>query len=121
MIVQTPPPAIEPPENAIDAAPATGAKAGAPQPLTEAAGTAATFIAPGAVGSRSVNATPLIACVPFGLLSWIVTVEIAPVPIVPGLNDLATTGGASVASTAFAVLPVNALGVVAVTAVEVLL
>ena len=119
--MQTPPPASVPPENATDAALATGAKVGAPQPLSVGAGTAATFIAPGAVGSVSVNATPLMACVPFGLLIWIVTVETAPTPIVLGLNDLATTGGASVASTALAVLPVSALGPVAVTAVEVLL
>ena len=116
LTVHKPPPAIVPFENATETAFATGAKVGAPQPLTDALGTAATFIAPGAVGSTSVNATPLIACVPFAFEIVIVTVEVLPVPMVDGLKVLLTTGGASVESTAVVVLPVSALGPVALTA-----
>ena len=116
MIVHRPPPAIVPFENATETAAATGANVGAPQPLTDALGTAATFIAPGAVGSTSVNAMPLIACVPFGFEIVIVTVDMLPVPMVDGLNALLTTGGASVEIVAVVVLPVSALGPVALTA-----
>ena len=116
LIVHTPPPGIVPFENAAETAFASGTKVGAPQPLTDALGTAATFIAPGAVGSTSVNATPLIVWLPFGFEIVIVTVEVLPVPMVDGLKALAATGGASVAIVAVVVLPVNALGPVAVTA-----
>ena len=55
--VQAPPPAIVPPEKLTEPAPAAGAKVGAPQPETDAAGAAATTIAPGEVGKTSLNAT----------------------------------------------------------------
>ena len=45
-----------------------------------------------------------------------VTVEVLPAPMVVGLNALPITGGAKVAMTAVAVLPVSALGPVALTA-----
>ena len=116
MIVHSPPPATVPLENAADTALATGAKVGAPQPLTDALGTAATFIAPGVVGSTSVSARPVIVWLPFGFETVIVTVDVLPVPMVVGLKALATTGGASVERTAVALLPVSALGPVALTA-----
>ena len=116
LMVHRPPPAMVPFENAAETAFAGGAKVGAPQPLTETLGTAATLIAPGAVGSTSVNATPLIVWLPFGFEIVIVTVEVLPVPMVDGLKALAATGGASVAIVAVVVLPVNALGPLAVTA-----
>ena len=115
MIVHRPPPGIVPFENAAETAFATGAKVGAPQPLTDALGTAATFIAPGATGKVSVNPTPVIVWLPFGFEIVIVTVEVLPVPMVVGLNAFATTGGASVEMPAVAVLPVSALGPVALT------
>ena len=108
LIVHKPPPAIVPFENAAETAFATGAKVGAPQPLTDALGTAATFIAPGATGKVSVNATPVIAKLPFGFEIVIVTVEVLPVPMVEGLKALLTTGGAKVEIVAVVVLPVSA-------------
>ena len=115
-IVHKPPPAIEPLEKATDVAAAAGANVGAPQPLTEALGVAATFMAPGVVGNTSVRATPLMAWLPLALEMVMVTVDVLPVPMVAGLKALLSTGGARVAMLAVAVLPVSALGPVALTA-----
>ena len=67
--MQVAPAATEPVANAIDAAPAVGAKLGAVQPADAVAlGTGATTIAPGVVGNTSLNAR-LFSAAPFGLLS----------------------------------------------------
>ncbi len=55
--VQVDPPVIVPPEKVTDPAPATGENVGAPQPEVEAAGGAATTMAPGEFGKVSEKAT----------------------------------------------------------------
>ncbi len=92
--VQVPPAAIVPPENAIDIAPATGVKTGAPQPDVENVAGDATVMAPGELGKLSLNATPLSAVAAFGLAIWNVMAE-TPMParVLVGENDLVITGG----------------------------
>ena len=67
--VQVPLAAMLPALNDTEAAPATGANVAAPQPEVLAPGTAATTIAPGAVGKVSLNATPVSAVPVFGFVS----------------------------------------------------
>ena len=97
--VQVAPAAIPPPENDTDPAPATGEKVGAPQPLVEAEGVAATTIAPGLVGNVSLKATPVSAELVLLLTSVKVRVEVPPVPTGPE-NDFAIEGAATTVSVA---------------------
>ena len=66
--VQVPPAAMLAPLNATEAAPAAGAKVGAPQPEVVGVGAGATTIAPGDVGKVSLKAMPLSVVEVFGLV-----------------------------------------------------
>src|SRR6267378_3798277 len=85
--------------NVIEAAPATGAKVGAPHPAVVAFGAAATTIAPGATGKVSEKATPVSDVLAFGLVSVKVSVTVRPGPLGPA-NDLAIVGATGTVSEA---------------------
>ncbi len=106
MTVHAPEAAIVPPLNATLAAPATGVKVGAPQPVVVALGAAATTIAAGVVGNVSENATPESAVPAFGFTRVKVSVTVRPVP--PGPANAFVKVGAEGTVT----VPVVAVGMV---------
>src|SRR5258706_5406163 len=77
-----------PPEKVREAAPAAGAKVGAPQPDVVAAGVPATTIAPGDVGSVSVKLR-LLSADDVGLVIVKVRVETPPTAMGLGLKVFA--------------------------------
>ena len=83
LIVQVPPAATVPDKNEIDPAPAAGENVGEPQPAVDAAGVAATTIAPDEVGNVSVKLRAPIAA-DVGLL--IVNVSVETLPAAMGLG-----------------------------------
>ncbi len=85
LIVQVLFAAIVPFENEMEAAPATGANVGVPQPEVDALVGLATVIAPGEVGSVSVKFRPLTLAA-FGLVNVKVSVEIPPALVGSGLK-----------------------------------
>ena len=85
MMVQVLFAAIVPFENEMEAAPATGANVGVPQPEVDALVGLATVIAPGVVGSVSVKFRPLTLAA-FGLVNVKVSVEIPPALAGSGLT-----------------------------------
>ena len=75
-------------EKEREAAPATGAKVGEPQPVVEALGELATTIAPGLIGNVSVKFRPLNEA-EVGLVSVKVSVETPPAVVGSGLKFFA--------------------------------
>jgi len=104
--VQLPPGPIVPFENASDGAPAVGANVGEPHPVVDAFGVGAISIAPGAVGSTSLNATLEIVSFGFGLTTVSVNRLTPPAMIGDGEKLLASCGGDSAVSVALATLAV---------------
>jgi hypothetical protein len=98
--------ATVPPEKLKDVFPAAGAKVGAPQPVVEAFGVAATCRP---AGNESVNATPVRAVPAFALVIVNVIVLTPPTGIEFGENALAMFGGASTVNVSVPVLPVPPL------------
>ena len=89
--------AILPFENEIEAAPATGANVGEPQPVVEALGVLATTIAPGEVGKVSVKFNPL-NDEGVGLVIVNVSVETPPTIVGSGLKffEIVTAEGSRI-------------------------
>ena len=112
--VQVPPAAMPPPENARLAAPAAGAKVGAPQPLVLMLGTAATTIAPGVVGKVSVKLTPVNALA-VGLLNVNTSVLVPPGAIGLVRNVLAMVAAPTPTDTVVVLFAVNESKVVSAT------
>ena len=102
LTAQVPPPAMVPPEKAIEPLPGVGLKTGEPQPVVVGLGTAATTIAPGEVGKVSPKATPPRASFWFGFVIVKVSVDVPPGRIGVGANCLAIDGGKTAFSDALA-------------------
>src|SRR5581483_5973258 len=106
LTVHVPPGPIAPALKESEPAPGAGAKVGAPHPDVDAFGVGATTMAPGVVGSASLNATPEIASFGFGLTIVNVRWLTPPAMIGDGKKFFAICGGDSAVSVAVATLAV---------------